>query len=46
MQSQNEEYQSLADYFKIDPQRHFLIFVKTAEKLKYLYSGSPEETTK
>ena len=25
---------------------HFLAFVKTAEKLKYLYNGSAEETTK
>ena len=31
---------------KINPEKHFLLFVKIAEKFKYLYSGTPEELTK
>ena len=31
---------------KINPEKHFLLFVKIAEKFKYLYQGTPEELTK
>ena len=31
---------------KINPEKHFLLFVKIAEKFKYLYKGTPEELTK
>lgn len=46
IQEQDESYKSLSEYFKIDPKKHFLVFVKTAEKLKYLYNGELEGLTK
>ena len=36
----------MSDYFKVDPKKHFLLFVKSAEKQKFLYSGTAEELTK
>ena len=31
---------------KINPEKHFLLFVKIAEKFKYLHTGTPEDLTK
>lgn len=44
IQQEAENYKGLSDYFKLNPKKHFLVFVKSAEKLKYLYNGDADLT--
>jgi hypothetical protein len=42
---EEESFTKFPEYIKIDAATHPLIYVKSAEKLKYLYPGKPSEIT-
>lgn len=45
MKPEEESFTKFPDYIKVDAAAHPLIYVKSAEKLKYLYPGKPSEIT-
>lgn len=44
-QSSEEAFAGFTDHIKIDAATNPIVYVKSAEKLKYLYPGNPAEIT-
>lgn len=40
-----EAYTGFSDYIKVNPVTHPIVYVKTAEKLKFIYSGKVADIT-
>lgn len=41
----SEAYSGFSDYIKVNPVSNPIVYVKSAEKLKYVYSGKGGEVT-
>ena len=41
----NEPYIGFSDYIKVNPVTHPIVYVKTAEKQKFIYNGKIAEVT-
>ena len=44
-QVEDEETPKFLDYIKLNADSHPIIFIKSAEKLKYLYNGAASDIT-